>query len=202
MTLQGGDEVTTGDHIELDRVKAGGNVIAKQDNSTHYHLASRAQADRIEEVGRAFHEAACRYRSQTAAPVTTLGLIGAISLTGKLVDTDAKRQDAEQLVGHISRAQLAGLRAFEDSPAELAPAELRPAADNLRAVCAPLYPAADEVCRAAVSLHLALMKGAETLREPPHPFVWREPDEAVTKHEALKESIGRFADALSARLEG
>lgn len=201
MTRQGGDEGATGDHIEQHRVKASGNVIAKQDNSTRYHLAPRSQADRIEEIGRAFHEAACRYRSQITAPVITLEKIIAISLAGELV-TDDKRHAAEQLVGHISRAELDGLRAFEDPPAELAPAELRPAADNLRAVCAPLYPAADEVCRAAVSLHLAVMEVADTLRAPPPPFAWHEPDEAMMKYQALKKSIGRFADALSARLEG
>ncbi|GHC81253.1 hypothetical protein GCM10007079_20860 [Nocardiopsis terrae] len=177
------------------------NHAPNQGQQGIFNLAPRSQADRIEEAGRAFHEAARRYRAQTAEPVTTLGLIIAISLTEKLVETDSKRQAAERLTGYVSREQLAGLRAFEDPPAELGPAELRPAADDLHAVCAPLHPAADEVCQAAFSLHLALMKAAETLRDPPPPFAWCEPDEAVMKHRALNESITRFAEALSARLE-
>ncbi|AUA17273.1 site-specific tyrosine recombinase XerC [Streptomyces malaysiensis subsp. malaysiensis] len=157
--------------------------------------------DRTEEAGRTFHEAARRYRSRTAEPVTTLGLIIAISLTEKLVETDSERQAAERLTGRVSREQVASIRTLEDPPAELCPVELRPAADNLRAVCAPLYPAAEEVCRAAVRLHLTLMNAAETLINPPPPFSWYEPDEALMKHRALSESITRFTDALSARLE-
>lgn len=191
-----GEDDATGERIEQSRIKAGGDVIGKQDNSVHYHLAPRSQADRTEEAGRAFHEAACGYRSQTKMPALTAALIISIALAGELFDIDPGL-----LASGISREQLDELRAFEDPPAELTPAELRPAADDLRAVCAPLYPAADEVCRAAVGLHLALMKAAETLRKPPHPFVWYEPDEAIMKHQALKESIGRFADALSARLD-
>ncbi|QVJ03462.1 hypothetical protein KGD82_27640 (plasmid) [Nocardiopsis eucommiae] len=197
MTRQGSDEVVTGDHIELHKVEAGRDVIAKQNNSIHYHRAPRSQADRIEEAGRALHRAAHRYRSQTSMPVITVGLIGTIELAGELFEIDS-----EPLASRISREQLAHLRAFEDPPAELAPAELRPLADDLHAVCAPLYPAADELCRAAVSLHLALMKAAQTLRNPPHPFAWCAPDEVVMKHRALNESITRFADLLSARLEG
>ncbi|MFC9937910.1 hypothetical protein [Nocardiopsis alba] len=177
------------------------NHAPNQGQQGIFNLPPRSQADRIEEAGQAFHEAARCYRTQTAEPVTTLGLIIAISLTEKLVETDSKRQAAKRLTGYISREQLANLRAFEDPPAELCPVELRPAADNLHAVCAPLYPAAEKVCQAAFSLHLALMKAAETLRDPPLPFTWFEPDEAVMRHQELKESITRFAKALSTRLE-
>src|SRR5699024_9955339 len=84
-----GEDDATGECIEQSRIKAGGNVIGKQDNSLHYNLSPRSQAYRTEEAGRAFYEAACGYRSQTKMPASTAALIILVALAGELFDIDS-----------------------------------------------------------------------------------------------------------------